>query len=422
VEDNKLFPDNQSAYRRFHSTETAVVLVFNDLVRAIDNGKVSALVLLDMSAAFDTVDHDVLLTVLNRRFALDDTALSWFRSYLTNRTQTFSYSGTQSDTFPLECSVPQGTILGPVEFIAYTEDVTDIFPPHQVRYHMYADDIQLYYSVSVNDVEAARMVLQSCVSDVINWCAPRRLQLNGDKTELAWFGSHAKLTKLAQSDCSITIGNVTIKPSSVVRNLGVWLDSELTLKQHVAKLANSCYFQLRRIRQIRRCLGQDAAMQLVSAFVFSRLDYCNSILAGLPKSTVATLQHVQNAAARLVLDLQPRDHITHALYQLHWLPVSFRIQFKLCLLMHHIHTRRSPAYMADTVKLVSDNSSRPGLRSASTFQYIKPRLRTVMGERAFCYAGPNAWNSLPPFLHTIDCTDTFKRRLKTHYFNIAFLS
>ena len=172
------------------------------------------------------------------------------------------------DTFPLECSAPQGTILGPVEFIAYTEDVTEIFSLHQVRYHMYADDIQLYYSVSVNDVESARVVVQSCVSDVVNWCAPRRLQLNGDKTELAWFGSRAKLTKLAHSDCSNTIGNIKIEPSSVVRNLGVWLDSELTLKQHVAKIANSCYFQLRRIRQIRRCLGQDAAMQLVSAFVF----------------------------------------------------------------------------------------------------------------------------------------------------------
>ena len=90
--------------------------------------------------------------------------------------------------------------------------------------------------------------------------------------------------------------------------------------------------------------------------------------------------------------------------------------------MHHIHTRRCPAYMADTVKLVSENSIRLGLRSASTYQYIKPKLRTVMGERAFCYAGPNAWNSLPPSLHTIDCTDMFKRRLKTHFFNIAFLS
>ena len=160
-------------------------------------------------------------------------------------------------------------------------------------------------------------------------------------------------------------------------------------------------------------------MKLVSAFILSRLDYCNCILAGLPKSTLATLQRVQNAAARLVLGLRPRDHITDGLRQLHWLPIESRIQFKLCLQMHLAHTGRCPSYIRDILQPVASNSSRLGLRSASTAQYQTPVLRTVFGERAFSYAGPRAWNKLPAYLHSIESTTTFKKHLKTFLFNVV---
>ena len=123
--------------------------------------------------------------------------------------------------------------------------------------------------------------------------------------------------------------------------------------------------------------------QLASAFILSRLAYCNSILAELPKSTITSLQRVQNAAARMLLNLRPRDSISHGLRQLHWLPIESRIQFKLCLLMHLIHTGRCPSYISETVQLVANHSSRAGLRSVSTARYVLPRLRTVCEERVF---------------------------------------
>jgi len=158
-------------------------------------------------------------------------------------------------------------------------------------------------------------------------------------------------------------------------------------------------------------------MQITSAFILSRLDYCNIIMAGLPKSSIATLQRVQNAAARLVLGLGPRDPIADGLRQLHWLPTEARIRYKLCLLLHMVHIGRCPPYLKDVLHPVSSSSGRSCLRSATTAQYVKPRLRTVYGERAFSFAGPKSWNDLPSLLHTVTSTDSFKRQLKTYLFH-----
>ena len=166
-----------------------MLCVYNDLVRAVDSKLVTALVLLDLSSAFDTVDHSTLLTVLDRRFGVRESAMDWFSSYLSDRTQTFCANGVMSGSIPVTCSVPQGSVLGPVLFISYTEDVSVIFDSHQVNHHLYADDKQAYVSVPANNVSLARHTLESCISDITSWCSSRRLQLNAAKIELVWFGS-----------------------------------------------------------------------------------------------------------------------------------------------------------------------------------------------------------------------------------------
>ena len=155
--------------------------------------------------------------------------------------------------------------------------------------------------------------LAVCAEDVAAWCVSRRLQFNAKKTKLIWFGSRANLSRLSGRDLSITFGSETIKSVNSVRDLGFRLDSELSMKHHINAIARTRFCHLRRLRQIRRRTGYEVTVRLVLALIMSRIDYCNAPFAGLPASTIAPLQRVQNAAALLVLQLGPRDHITQGL-------------------------------------------------------------------------------------------------------------
>ena len=295
------------------------------------------------------------------------------------------------------------------------------FSCNLVSHHLFADDMQLYRSGRISEIGNIRYQLCRCVTDIRDWCSSRRLQLNASKTELQWFGSRANLRKLSSADLTLSVDDDVIKPVTIVRDLGVYLDAELTMKQHINRVVSSCFFQLRRLRQIRRSAGEEVTKRLVTALVLSRLDYCNAALAGLPESTIRPLQRVQNAAARLITNTKPSDHITSVLMRLHWLSIKSRIVYKLCLQMHLILTNQCPDYMAGMVQLTAANLLPPGLRSAiSRLLYWKPVLKTKFDERAFSYAGPAAWNSLPDYIPSDQNTNSLKKLLKTHLFASSF--
>ena len=239
---HKLLPHRQSAYRSSHSTETAVLAVHNDLVRTIDSGNIGALVLLDLSAAFDTVDHSIMLQVLRDRFCVEGKALEWLKSYLCDRTQTYQVKDQQSRPRKVDCGVPQRSVLGPQKFIAYTEDLEELIDEYCRNHHMYADDTQMIEQTTIPGIPGTIMKLQSCIEATQEWCKSRRLQLNPAKTELIWFGSKTNLKKMADLDLNLYIGADVIKPVSVVRDLGVFLDSELSMRHHINTVVRSCFF------------------------------------------------------------------------------------------------------------------------------------------------------------------------------------
>jgi len=238
------------------------------------------------------------------------------------------YYSVQSD-FPDTTNIryPQGSGLGPTMFISYTENTTPIFSTHTVQYHLFADDTQSYEHCSVLAVLSLLTRLSSCVADLANSYASLRLQLNPTKTEFILFGSRRNLAKLFDDCCAIIIGSSVIQCTDVVRDLGVLLDSDMSMQRHISKVTSVCFYHLRRLRQIWNYVSQSVMAQLVASLVITRIDYCNSILAGLPAFRLVPLQRVQNAAARLVLNLDRRAHISPALQQMHWLPVMHRVTF-----------------------------------------------------------------------------------------------
>ena len=237
------------------------------------------------------------------------------------RSQVVSVGSDTSAVMKLLIGVPQGSVLGPRSLLYYAEDVQEIFEREEIKYHMFADDMQGHRSSQPQNAAMIVSRVQDCVVAVSKWCASKRLQLNAKKTELLWFGSVTELRKLDPSLRSLTVGTDVIQPVDVVRDLGVF-DSHLTIKAHVARVARTCFFHLRRLRSIRRSLGLDVTSRLVSALEISRLDYCNSVLTHLPASMLAPLQRVLNAAVWLVHDLGPHEHVTLLTFELHWLPIA----------------------------------------------------------------------------------------------------
>ena len=386
------------------------------------HGAVGALILLNSSSAFDTVDHQIMCDVLRRRFDVRDAALDWFRSYFTDRTQVIAIGSGVSTLQHLVAGVPQGSVFGPRAFIAYSEDVVDILSGHGVAHHLYADDIQGTKHDKPSNANTVARGLESCVVSVGGWCRPKRLQLNESKTEVMWFGSSRNLSKVNADETRLHIDSDIIAPSNVVRDLGVFLDSELNMKTHIARTSRACFYHLRRLRAVRSRLGQNIAARLVSAFVLSRVDYCNAILAGLPASTLAPLQKVINAAARLVLNLKPHDHITAALRALHWLPIKQRIDYKLCLLVHLALIGHAPVYLSELLLPVANIPARSSLRSADNQLLDVPRTRLAIGDRAFAVVATRAWNRLPSELRLTTNTVHLKNQLKTYLFVEAFHS
>lgn len=414
---NDLLPKYQSAYRKKHSTETAMLRVWSDMLSAADTRQVTLLGLLDLSAAFDCVDHVLLLQRLEFSFGLTGTALRWLQSFLTDRTHQVAYGSQLSTVRQLLFGVPQGSVLGPLLYVLYTAELGHVVERHgmKMKLHQYADDSQLYISVAVSSTTAAVQTFTACLSDINAWMSASRLRLNPSKTQVMWLGSGQLISRIDITDVPVLSTQVHTVESA--RDLGVIIDSQLTLSAHVTALCQSGYYHLRQLRPAVRSLSTDAAKTLVQAFITCRLDYCNSLMYGITDSLVRKVQSVQNAAARLVSGARRCDRITPVLRELHWLPVRQRIRFKVGCLMYKSLSGQAPQYLADDVQLVAD-SGRRLLRSANDRTCVVPRTNTSFGDRSFSAAGPRVWNDLPPELRQDISFGQFKRKLKSHLFGL----
>jgi hypothetical protein len=377
------------------------------------------LTLLDLSAAFDSVDHETLLSRLQQSYGLDGTVFDWFHSYLSGRTQCVHSSSTKSVPSVVSHGVPQGSDLGPILFTLYAADELQLLKLHKLHPHAYVDDMQIYGFCHPSDTSALQQRVSECVDDVTAWMTANRLQLNHSKTEILWCSSQRRQHQIPTEP--IRIGDALIPSSSTVRDLGVYIDANITMKTHVTFIVRSCFASLRQLRSIRRSIPPHALQTLIRALVISRIDYCSSVLAGMPGTQLRRLQSVLNAAAQLIFSARRHDNITSLLRELHWLRFPERIKFRLCVLAYQYLHGAAPSYLAENVHMVTDANSRVCLRSASQMMLRVPATRrSTLGDRAFPVAAARAWNSLPPEVKSAPSLETFRRRLKTHLFNVSF--
>ena len=417
---NKLHSSHQSAYKANFSTETALCVLVNDLLWSFERSEVTILVALDLSAAFDTVDHNILLAVLKNNFGVTGTPLDWLSSYLRDRQLKVKINDSTSNSHTFNYSVPQGSCLGPVLFNAYASTIVECIP-EGISLGGYADDHFIKGKFDPSNTET----ITTCVDTVQNtllsineWMSANRLKLNPTKTEVIAFGSAQMLNK--STVASIDVVGDRIALGDCIKYLGANLDSTLSFKEFISQKCKSAAINIRNIAYIRKFIDVHLAKQLASALVLSHLDYSNSVLCGLPASSIAPMQRIQNWAARMVLGRSKFDSATEALKELHWLPVAKRIDFKVACLVFKCLYRQAPSTLANSIHRRSyARSTRAASNSYNELNVPYTRKKTF-ASRSFSVYGPELWNSLPEHLRVIEDFKCFKKGLKTVLFRRGF--
>ena len=370
------------------------------------------LVALDISAAFDMVSHSTLISRLSYSFGITDSALSWLSSYLSNRSQFIALGNEKSSITTITVGVPQGSVLGPLLFTAYTSPISRLVASSGLAQQQYADDTQVYVTLSQADFSLGINSLQSGLSSLCHWFACNGLAINPDKSDAIIFSTAQRAEKLRLLGLThINVAGNVVPISKHIKILGVTFDSTLSFSEHIQVLSRSCYFHIRALRHVRPFLTEELSNTLACSLVTSRLDYANALLYNTSEANLTKLQSIQNSLARVVMKSPFRSSSLPQIRHLHWLPIRQRIDYKVASLVHSIRETSSPPYLTDMVKNYVPSRS---LRSGEVNKLDTPRSKLAMTDRAFFIAAPKVWNNLPPSLRTIPSSSIFRSKLKTY--------
>jgi exonuclease III len=329
---NKLVSNKNYAYEQDHSTELLLLKVVDDLYKSFDNNLPSVVVLLDLSAAFDTVDHTKLLDILKNEIGIEGTALKWFKSFLIGRTQKVKIGDEYSEILELLFGVAQGSVLGPPLFKIYIRSLYKYVEPTKFSIEGFADDHQLIKQFMIClQQKALGEDIQNLLSHIAVWMNEYFLCLNQGKTKILVIAPPSVQPEIIIR--GVFIQNVCIRFVKTAKNLGIILDNELSFECQINKVVKGCYATIKKLSQIKGYLSEEELKQLVSSSIFSLMDYCNALYYGINVNLIMKLQRVQNCAARLVSKTKiPSGGMDEVLLKMHWLKVKFRCVYKILLI------------------------------------------------------------------------------------------
>ena len=399
---------HQSAYRRNHSTTTALLKISDDIYNALDDGELTLLVLLDYSKAFDTINHRILFAKL-KALGFTFEAVSWIVGYLTDRKQMVKTQSDESGWESIQYGVPQGSVLGPLLFSLVINDISKCIK--YGNYHLYADDTQIYYHFKLNKFNETIRNANNDLENIGKYSESNCLNINAGKSKYIIIGSNKnlqELTKLETEQLEIN-GNI-IESDSEAKNLGVIFDEKFTWEKHVRVLIQRAYGKLRQFYNLRKSLSVKTKTRLVETYVLSQLNYCDIVTQGITLALKARIQRVQNSCIRYIFGLRKYEHITPYLQDLDTLNMTSRASSHALTMMHKIVTKVAPAYLTDKLSYRQDIHEHD-TRNRNTLNIR--RLHTARKNGAFFVKTANEYNTLKQISTFKDCDSITGFKAKT---------
>ena len=420
---NNLLHPNHHGSRQGHNTASALIQMYDNWVEASADGDMVGVMMVDLSAAFDMVDHSLLIEKL-KLFGLDGKTVEWIQSYLLDRSQSVIIDGCLSPPLRINCGVPQGSILGPLMYVMFTNDIPDLVHDHAIsfqnpQYHCkpcggtvcYVDDST--YSVASPDPAVLTTTLTMQYKRISTYMAANKLVINDDKTHLVVMGSKAVAAR--RKEVHVVAGQHLIKPSSTEKLLGCQISEDLKWKEHILLGEQSLVKQLTsRVNGL--CLISDKAtkqtrLMVANGIVMSKLSYLIQLWGGCDSYLQHALQLLQNRAARVVTGQGRFTPIRKLLKDCNWLSVKQLIFFQTTALVHKVILTGSPQYLKERLSTShpyrTRQSSTGSIRFAETFGCTKDTAHD-----SFCYRGTKEYNTIPASIRASRTLATFKTKLR----------
>ena len=368
----------QSAYKKFHSTNTALLNISDDIYQSMDKSQITILILLDYSKAFDCANHRLILAKLKAAGFHDD-ALSWILSYLLDRKQMVKTDLGESRWVNIKNGVPQGSILGPLLFLVLVSDLYKSVC--HGKYHMYADDTQLYYHCKVNQINSVIAKINSDLQKIQLFSDNNCLKLNTGKSNFIIIGGRANLNKLKNVNVSpIVLNNEIIERKHHVKNLGVIFDESFTWTNHVNKIVKTAFLKLRQVYRFKKFLSHESKINVTETYILCHFNYCDSVFFNITDILKSKIQKVQNTCVRFIFGLRKYDHISSSLTDLDTLNMEDRRVFHGLSLMRKIKNKLAPSYLVDRIKL-HENIHNYNTRNRNNI--VIDRSNTTLRQKSF---------------------------------------